>query len=215
MASLRFKYAPMNAGKSSNLLQTAYNYKERGMYPFVSKPSIDLKGEDTIVSRAMIHSEKVNTLVTPEMNVYNLIIEQLEKNTEITAILIDEAQFLTEAQVKQLSDIAVILNIPVICFGLRTDFLGRLFPGSEALFRYADILEELTTVCTCGKKAIFNARIVNGEYVTEGEQVAIDGIDDCKYISLCPYHFKELVEKINIEEERTKIKKRTKSKLYF
>lgn len=215
MASLRFKYAPMNAGKSSNLLQTAYNYEERGMYPFVSKPSIDLKGEDTIVSRAMIYVRNVDYLVTPDMNVYNLIIEQLEKNTEITAILVDEAQFLTESQVKQLSDITVILNIPVICFGLRTDFLGRLFPGSEALFRYADILEELTTVCICGRKAIFNARVVNGEYVTEGEQVAIDGIDDCKYISLCPYHYKEFVEKINIEEERTKIKKRTKSKLYF
>ena len=215
MASLRFKYAPMNAGKSSNLLQTAYNYEERGMHPFVSKPSIDLKGEDTIVSRAMIYVRNVDYLVTPDMNVYNLIIEKLEKNTEITAILVDEAQFLTEAQVKQLSDITVILNIPVICFGLRTDFLGRLFPGSEALFRYADILEELTTVCICGRKAIFNARMVNGEYVTDGEQVAIDTVDDCKYISLCPYHFKELVEKINIEEERTKIKKRTKSKLYF
>ena len=123
MASLRFKYAPMNAGKSSNLLQTAYNYEERGMYPFVSKPSIDLKGEDTIVSRAMIYVRNVDYLVTPDMNVYNLIIEQLEKNTEITAILVDEAQFLTESQVKQLSDIAVILNIPVICFGLRTILL--------------------------------------------------------------------------------------------
>lgn len=215
MASLRFKYAPMNAGKSSNILQTAYNYEEREMFPFVSKPSIDLKGENTIVSRAMVYVRNVDCLVTPDMNIYDLIIERLENNTEITVILIDEAQFLTEQQVRQLSDIAVILNIPVICFGLRTDFLGRLFPGSEALFRYADILEELTTVCTCGKKAIYNARVVNGEYVTEGEQVAIDGIDDCKYISLCPYHFKELVEKINIEEERTKIKKRTKSKLYF
>ena len=215
MASLRFKYAPMNAGKSSNILQTAYNYEEREMFPFVSKPSIDLKGENTIVSRAMVYVRNVDCLVTPDMNVYNLIIEQLEKNTEITAILVDEAQFLTESQVKQLSDITVILNIPVICFGLRTDFLGRLFPGSEALFRYADILEELTTVCICGRKAIFNARVVNGEYVTEGEQVAIDGMGECTYISLCPYHYKEFVEKINIEEERTKIKKRTKSKLYF
>lgn len=210
MASLRFKYAPMNAGKSSNLLQTAYNYEERGMFPLVLKPSIDTKGDDKIISRAMTYKRKVDYLVSPELNIYDLIKEKLINGTEITAILIDEAQFLTEEQVKQLSDITIILDIPVICFGLRTDFKQKLFPGSEALFRYANILEELTTVCICGKKALFNARIVNKEYVLEGEQIEIDNNNNCTYISLCPYHYKELVEKINIEEQRIKIIKRTK-----
>lgn len=211
MASLRFKYAPMNAGKSSNLLQTAYNYEERGMYPLVSKPSIDTKGNNQIVSRAMIYVRDVDTLVTPDMNVYDLVVEKLVDDTKITAILVDEAQFLTEEQVKQLSDITVILDIPVICFGLRTDFKTNLFEGSEALFRYADILEELTTVCICGRKAIFNARVVNGQYVNDGNQVEIDGKSDCTYISLCPYHYKEFVENKNIEQERAKIRKRTKN----
>lgn len=211
MASLRFKYAPMNAGKSSNLLQTAYNYEERGMHPLVSKPSIDTKGNNQIVSRAMIYVRDVDTLVTPDMNVYDLVVEKLIDDTKITAILVDEAQFLTEEQVKQLSDITVILDIPVICFGLRTDFKTNLFEGSEALFRYADILEELTTVCICGRKAIFNARVVNGQYVNDGNQVEIDGKSDCTYISLCPYHYKEFVENKNIEQERAKIRKRTKN----
>ena len=123
----------------------------------------------------------------------------------LSAILIDEAQFLTEKQVKELSDITVILDIPVICFGLRTDFRANLFPGSEALFRYANSLEELTTVCVCGKKALHNARLVNGKYVSDGSQVAIDEKDNVTYISLCPEHYREFVYGIKINEERKKI----------
>lgn len=206
MASLRFKFAPMNAGKSSNLLQTAYNYEERGMKPLVFKPSIDTKGNNTIVSRAIQYTRKVDDLLLPTTNVYDLVVNKLLQKEEITAILIDEAQFLTENQVKELSDITVILDIPVICFGLRTDFMGNLFTGSEALFRYANVLEELTTVCICGKKALFNARIVDGKYINVGNQVEIDNGEKCTYISLCPYHYKTLVENKNIEEERKKIK---------
>ena len=216
MASLRFKYAPMNAGKSSNLLQTAYNYEERGMFPLVLKPSIDTKAGDKIKSRAMTYERQVDNLVTSEMNIYDLIVEKFINNEKITAILIDEAQFLTKEQVKQLSDITVILDIPVICFGLRTDYKCEFFEGSEALFRYANILEELTTVCICGKKALFNARVVDGRYVQSGSQVIIDGAEDCTYISLCPYHYKKYVENIDIkeEQERVKTRKRTKNEKF-
>ena len=250
MASLRFRYSPMNAGKSSNLLQVAHNYNERGMNVLLLKPSKDTKGENRIVSRAMKDSREVDFLVTPNMNIYDLIINYLKQNSKkssineqvmekiksvekdhvrvnaiynsiinyliennyenkfeniLNAVLVDEAQFLTERQVKELSDVAVILDIPVICFGLRTDFRGELFPGSEALFRYANSLEELTTVCVCGKKALHNARLVNGKYVSEGEQVAIDEKDNVTYISLCPEHYREFVYGINVLEERKKI----------
>lgn len=257
MATLRFRYSPMNAGKSSNLLQVAHNYNERGMNVLIMKPSLDTKGDDRVVARGMKDSRKVDYLVTPNMNIYDLVVDYLKKNNKeyinneellkkieqfekdpkkisiiyntindylieknydnkfdkiLSAILIDEAQFLTEKQVKQLSDITVILDIPVICFGLRTDFKGNLFPGSEALFRYANSLEELTTVCICGKKALHNARLVNGKYVSDGSQVAIDEKDNVTYISLCPEHYREFVYGIKIDEERKKINKLVKKR---
>ena len=257
MATLRFRYSPMNAGKSSNLLQVAHNYNERGMNVLLMKPSLDTKGDDTIVARGMKDSRKVDYLITPDMNVFDLVVNYLKQNNKeytdnsflierikkiendpkkidamynvindylvnqgydnkfdkiLSAILIDEAQFLTEKQVKELSDITVILDIPVICFGLRTDFRGELFPGSEALFRYANSLEELTTVCVCGKKALHNARLVNGKYVSEGNQVAIDEKDNVTYISLCPEHYREFVYGIKIDEERKKINKLVKKR---
>lgn len=257
MATLRFRYSPMNAGKSSNLLQVAHNYNERGMNVLLMKPSLDTKGDDRVVARGMKNSRKVDYLVTPSMNIYDLVVDYLKKNNKeyinneellkkieqfekdpkkisiiyntindylieknydnkfdkiLSAILIDEAQFLTEKQVKQLSDITVILDIPVICFGLRTDFKGNLFPGSEALFRYANSLEELTTVCICGKKALHNARLVNGKYVSDGSQVAIDEKDNVTYISLCPEHYREFVYGIKIDEERKKINKLVKKR---
>lgn len=247
----------MNAGKSSNLLQVAHNYNERGMNVLIMKPSLDTKGDDRVVARGMKNSRKVDYLVTPSMNIYDLVVDYLKKNNKeyinneellkkieqfekdpkkisiiyntindylieknydnkfdkiLSAILIDEAQFLTEKQVKQLSDITVILDIPVICFGLRTDFKGNLFPGSEALFRYANSLEELTTVCICGKKALHNARLVNGKYVSDGSQVAIDEKDNVTYISLCPEHYREFVYGIKIDEERKKINKLVKKR---
>ena len=257
MASLRFRYSPMNAGKSSNLLQVAHNYNERGMNVLLMKPSLDTKGDDRIVARGMKDSRKVDYLLAPNMNIYDLVVDYLKKNNGeytdtgellrkikkiekdpekinliyntineylieknydnkfdkiLSAILIDEAQFLTEKQVKELSDITVILDIPVICFGLRTDFKGNLFPGSEALFRYANSLEELTTVCICGKKALHNARLVNGKYVSDGSQVAIDEKDNVTYISLCPEHYREFVYGIKIDEERKKINKLIKKR---
>lgn len=255
MASLRFKYSPMNAGKSSNLLQVAHNYMERGMNSLVLKPSIDTKGEDKVVGRGMKDTRKVDYLVAPDTNVYELILTYLKKRTKkvtnieicekienivqdskkaeelfnvindylieqgidinkenhfsniVSAILVDEAQFLTEKQVKELSDVAVILDIPVICFGLKTDFRGELFEGSAALFKHANIYEELTTVCVCGKKALYNARLVNGKYVKDGSQVAIDGKDEVTYISLCPEHYREFVYGRNVKNERSQIKK--------
>ena len=257
MASLRFRYSPMNAGKSSNLLQVAHNYNERGMNVLLMKPSLDTKGDDRIVARGMKDSRKVDYLLAPNMNIYDLVVDYLKKNNGeytdtgellrkikkiekdpekinliyntineylieknydnkfdkiLSAILIDEAQFLTEKQVKELSDITVILDIPVICFGLRTDFKGNLFPGSEALFRYANSLEELTTVCICGKKALHNARLVNGRYVNDGDQVAIDEKDNVTYISLCPELYREFVYGIKINEERKKINKLIKKR---
>ena len=135
MSKLYFRYGAMNSGKTTLLLQVAHNYEERGMFPLVLKPSIDTKGNDQIVSRAMTYKRKVDILVTPDMNIYDLVVENLINDEKITAILVDEAQFLTKEQVKQLSDITVVLDIPVICFGLRTDFKCDFFEGSEALFR--------------------------------------------------------------------------------
>ena len=211
MAKLYFRYGSMNSGKSTILMQVAHNYEERGMEVAVLKPGIDTKAESRIQSRIGLERE-VDHLIQKEENIYELF---KVKEKKPNAIIIDEAQFLEPEQVDQLMEIVVKLNIPVICYGLRTDFKTQGFPGSTRLLEIAHTLEEMKTICRCGAKAMFNLRMVNGEPIFEGEQVAIDGMGECTYISLCPYHYKEFVEKINIEEERKKIKKRTKSKIYF
>lgn len=185
MAKLYFRYGAMNSGKTTALMQVAYNYKERGMRVLILKPSIDTKGEDSIVSRLGI-SCKVDILVSPEMNIVELVKADAAAHGAPACILCDESQFFTPAQAEQLFLITVDLSIPVICYGLRADFMMRGFPGSTRLLELAHTIEELKTICACGRKAICNGRKVNGEFVFEGAQVAIDTVDNVEYQSLCP-----------------------------
>ena len=185
MAKLYFRYGAMNSGKTTALMQVAYNYKERGMRVLILKPSIDTKGQDRIVSRLGIEC-KVDQLVTPEVDIVALVQADIAQNGPLACVLCDESQFFTPAQAEQLFLVTVDLSVPVICYGLRADFMLHGFPGSTRLLELAHTIEELKTICACGRKAICNGRKVNGEYVFEGAQVAIDTVDNVEYQSLCP-----------------------------
>lgn len=179
MSKLYFRYGAMNCGKTTSLLQVAHNYEERGMKVVLIKPSIDTKASDRVSSRIGVE-RTVDHLVRPDEKLRGYL-SMLIGNTD--CILVDEAQFLSESQVEELFVFCKTIGIPVICFGLRADFRTNLFPGSKRLFELADEIEELYTICRCGRKARFNARIVNGEFTLDGDQVAIDG--DVSYESLC------------------------------
>lgn len=189
MAKLYFRYGAMNSGKTALLLQAVHNYEEQGMKVIVAKPSKDTKGDDKLVSRIGL-KRKIDYLITPEENIYEFMSKQTEK---YSCLLIDEAQFLEPNQVDELMQIVVKLNIPVICYGLRTDFKTNGFPGSTRLLEIAHTLEEMKTICTCGRKAMFNARKVNGHFTTSGQQVAIDGENKVTYEPLCPHCYYEKV----------------------
>lgn len=179
MSKLYFRYGAMNSGKTTALLQVAHNYEEKGMHPIIIKPLIDTKGNNKVISRIGIERE-VNYLIAPECNIevnLNLV--------GVDAIIVDEAQFLTKEQVEQLYRITKYYSIPVLCYGLRCDFQMQGFPGSTRLLEIADSLEELKTICSCGRKATQNLRLVNGKPVFEGEQVEIDNQNDIKYDSVC------------------------------
>jgi len=186
MAKLSFKYGAMNSGKSDTLIKTAYNYTERGLDIVTMKPSVDTKGDQMIVARAG-GTRHVDILATPEMNVREEVRRFMATKAleELHCVIVDESQFLHEQQVDQLYEVAKLDDISVITFGLRADFLTKLFPGSKRLFEIADNLEKLPTMCRCGSQAEFNCRQVDGEFVFEGEQVAIDGEQAVTYDSLC------------------------------
>ncbi len=181
MSKLYFRYGAMNSGKSTALLQVAHNYEERGMNVILIKRDIDVKGDAFVISRLNVR-RKVDLIVNECDNIKNLI----EKFNKIDCILVDEAQFFTKDHIDQLYEIAVLQNIPVICYGLRTDFKTEGFEGSIRLLLIAHSLEELKTICTCGKKALHNSRKVNGRWVFDGEQVVIDNNAKVEYVSLCP-----------------------------
>jgi thymidine kinase len=174
----------MNSGKTTALIQVAYNYNERGMKTLIIKPGIDLKGDQTIISRLDLF-RKADIVAQKKDDLFDLVFAANEKKGQIRCILVDESQFLTKAQVRQLFKVAVLLDIPVICYGLRTDFLMNGFEGSQELLLLAHSIEELKTICKCGRKALVNGRKVNNRFVFEGDQVAIDGKDDVQYESLC------------------------------
>ena len=185
MAKLYFKYGAMNSGKSTVLLQSAHNYEERGMRTVILKPQIDTKGADNVVSRLGV-SRQVNYLVASGDSIHSIIRKDIETEGKLHCIFVDECQFLTVPQAEELFWIAVGMDIPVICYGLRTDFLTNGFAASSRLLELAHSIEELKTICRCGKKAMFNARKINGRFVFEGEQVAIDNENNVEYESLCP-----------------------------
>jgi len=191
MAKLYFRYGAMNCGKSTNLMQVAYNYKERGMKSVIIKPMVDTKGADSVVSRLGIN-KKIDMLIDDRMNVFNEI-NRYNENEKIDCILVDEVQFFKANQIDQLLMIAVKLNIPVIAYGLRTDFKMNGFEGSERLLLIAHAIEELKTICRCGRKATLNARKINGKFVSDGDQVAIDGENKVEYESLCSNCYYKLV----------------------
>ena len=190
MAKLYFYYSAMNAGKSTVLLQSAHNYKERGMTPLLFTAAIDNRmATGKIASRIGIAADA--QVFLPDSNLF-LEIKDAAKSSKIDCILIDEAQFLTEEQVYGLSEVVDKLSIPVLAFGIRTDFKGQLFEGSKALLAWSDKLIELKTVCHCGQKATMVIRIDGeGNPLREGEQVEIGG--NSRYVSVCRKHFKEAV----------------------
>ena len=184
MSKLYFRYGALNSGKSTHLMQVAHNYEDRGMRVILIKPSTDKKGGDKLVSRLGVE-RKVDILCEKKMDIYEEIKKWQEVKFKIDCILVDEVQFMTKEQVDQLFKIAVVLDIPVICYGLRTDFMMEGFEGSTRLLLLAHSIEEMKTICKCGRKAILNGRKINDEFVFEGEQVAIDNIDNVQYESLC------------------------------
>lgn len=173
----------MNSGKSTALLQVAFNYEERGQRVLIAKPAVDTKGNTQVVSRLGMARE-VDFLILPTDDLRSKL-SSVAGTSNVDCLLIDEAQFLSPAQVDQAMEIAVLDKIPVLAYGIRTDFLTHGFPGSIRLLEIAHSLEELKTICRCGKKAMFNARLKNGSFVFDGDQVAIDG-DEVTYESLCP-----------------------------
>jgi len=157
MSKLYFRYGAMNSGKSTHLMQVAYNYEERGMKVIILKPKIDDKGGDTLVSRLGVNRQ-VDLLISEYDNILEIMVSFLKENKRIDCILVDEVQFMKSTQIDQLFEIAVKSNIPIICYGLRTDFKRDGFEGSMRLLLLAHSIEEMKTICACGKKAIFNGR---------------------------------------------------------
>lgn len=184
MSKLYFRYGAMNSGKSTNLMQVAYNYEERGMRVLLIKPSTDKKGGDKLVSRLGVE-RKVDLLIDDAQNIYDEVNKWQNEKYNIDCILVDEVQFFKANQIDELFKVAVCLDIPVICYGLRTDFKMEGFEGSTRLLLLAHSIEELKTICKCGKKAILNGRKINNKFVFEGQQVAIDNVDNVEYESLC------------------------------
>lgn len=188
MAKFYFYYSSMNAGKSTSLLQSSYNYKERGLNTLVMAPELDNRYDvGKVTSRIGLESDA--TTFKPEVDLYELILQEHQRKT-LNCILIDEAQFLTKEQVFQLGEVTDRLKIPVLAYGLRTDFQGEPFEGSKYLLAWADNLKELKAICHCGGKATMVVRLdENGSPIREGTQVQIGGNDS--YISMCRKHFKE------------------------
>ena len=188
MAKLYFKYGAMGSSKTANALITKFNYEERGMKVWLIKPSTDDRDGADIV-RSRIGLSEIADVITPDKNIY----EEYKSHPDCHVVIADECQFFTSDQIDQLRMIVDRMDIPVLCFGLRTDFLTHLFEGSRRLFEIADSVNEIKTICKCGKKAIVNARIdENGKTVTEGGQILIGGNDS--YVAMCHSCWKKSIE---------------------
>lgn len=189
MAKLFFYYSAMNAGKSTVLLQSAYNYKERGMDTLLLYPAIDNRGKSSkIASRIGLEADALS--FDRQFNLYDYVQAQLQSNPNIKCILVDEAQFLTKKQVMQLTDIVDKLKLPVLAYGIRSDFQAEPFEGSIYLLALADNINEIKTICHCGKKALMNLRIdTDGNPVKTGEQIEVGGNE--RYVTMCRAHFKQ------------------------
>lgn len=193
MAKLYFRYGAMGSSKSANILMVRYNYEERGQYAILLKPRTDDRdGEHKIQSRIGLSApaEYVDDFLKEISKLWNgKETEYLYHGKKVNAILVDEAQFLSPEEVDTLSDIVDFYEIAVLCYGLRTDFLNHLFPGSRRLMEIADVIEEVPTVCWCGKRAQCNTRYSNGKIVREGAQIMLGSNES--YVALCRKHYKE------------------------
>lgn len=188
MAKLYFKYGAMGSSKTANALIAKFNYEERGMKVWLIKPSIDVRdGADVVKSRIGLSANA--EIVTPDKNLF----EEYNKHGDCNVIIADECQFFRSEQIDQLRQIVDKMNIPVLCYGLRTDFLTHMFEGSRRLFEVADSITEIKTICTCGKKAIVNARIDElGKVVTQGGQILLGGNDS--YVAMCHSCWRNAIE---------------------
>jgi thymidine kinase len=219
VSKLTFKYGAMNSGKSVELIRTAYNYEEAGLQVLVAKPDVDTRAGELVETRLKVGeaalSRTPDFLITPTMNIRDKVESlkhtehiklamEAEQGDEIDfnfdALLIDEAQFLTEEHVNQLRAIATMGGISVVAYGLLTDFQTNLFPGSKRLVELADVQEVLITMCRCGSQARFNTRKIDGIFTFSGDQVAIDGDASVEYASLCARDY--LIEKSRWEHNQ-------------
>ena len=188
MAKLYFKYGAMGSSKTAQALITKYNYEENDMSVWLIKPSADVRdGVNILRSRIGLYAEV--DIMTPDMDIYEVY---RSRGGKCDAVIADEAQFLTPEQIDQLRQIVDDFNVPVMCFGLRTDFQTKLFPGSLRLMEVADTIQEIKTICDCAAKATVNARISNGYVVTEGAQVMLGGND--AYIAMCHRCYKRAIK---------------------
>ncbi|VEI14080.1 thymidine kinase [Trueperella bialowiezensis] len=196
MAKLYFRYGTMNSGKTAGLLMAAHNFEESEQKVFIVKPALDSKAGGALSTRLGIE-RLADHLAQPDDDLYDITSRWVAANagSTIGGVLVDEAQFLTARQVDQLLLVALTLDVPVLCYGLRTDFLTHVFPGSARLLETAHTLEELKTMCGagCRRKANFNARKVDDRFVLHGDQVSIDNQDNVEYVALCGQCFLKLV----------------------
>lgn len=191
MAKLYFRYGAMGSSKTANALMVKYNYEEKGQIPVLLKPRTDTRdGERVIRSRIGLEDKCsfVDEFLT-EMKTAGSSVYKALKEKKVAAVIVDEVQFVSAEEVDLLSDIVDLFDIPVLCYGLRTDFTSHLFEGSKRLMEIADIIEEVPTVCWCGRRAHYNTRIKDGKIVRTGAQIMIGGNES--YVSLCRVHFKE------------------------
>ena len=187
MAQLYYRYSTMNAGKSLEVIKVAYNYEERGKNVLIMVPSTDNRyGPGVITSRVGVQTQAV--AVSDETNILELFLKENSKR-QIDCVLIDECQFLKKHHVLELAEIVDSCDVPVLCYGLKNDFRNELFEGSYNLLVYADKIEEIKTICWCGRKATMVARIADGKMVKEGEQIMVGGND--LYVSLCRKHYND------------------------
>lgn len=187
MAKLYFYYSAMNAGKSTVLLQSSYNYRERGMQTLLFTPALDTRSPGKVWSRIGLEADAV--LYDPSLNLFDYTRQVLSLQTDLACVLVDEAQFLTKAHVEQLTQIPDELNLPVLAYGLRSDFQGEPFVGSQYLLAWADEITEIKTICHCGRKATMNMRVdAHNRRIKTGSQVEIGGND--AYVATCRRHFK-------------------------
>ena len=187
MAQLYYRYSTMNAGKSIEVIKVAYNYEERGTRAWLLVPAIDDRyGQGVITSRVGLQREA--TIVNDATNILELFMEE-NKKQPIDCVIIDECQFLRKHHVQELVEIVDSFNVPVLAYGLKNDFRNELFEGSYYMLVYADKIEEIKTICWCGRKATMVARVVDGKFVKQGEQIVVGGND--MYVSLCRKHYND------------------------